>query len=90
MREFHVIFMYKGLALFMKFEDAMEDGPQIITAYKNLLLALHLTKGFSSEVNLLYKFDIKRPLMCWTTLTFLVLIYKRGKNHDFKDRDSQF
>jgi hypothetical protein len=50
MREYHVIFMYKGFVLFQKFQNAMKDGEEIIEAYKNLLLSLHLTKGFSSEV----------------------------------------
>jgi hypothetical protein len=42
--------MYKGLVLFLKFQAAMKDGERILDAYKNLLLGMHLTKGFSSEV----------------------------------------
>jgi hypothetical protein len=52
MREYHAIFMYEAFPLFLKFEPLIRDGKPLLMAMKHLMLAMHLTKGFSSDVRI--------------------------------------
>jgi len=56
-REYHVFFLYVSLAVTRCLEEAdfessevADVGRKIMRAWKNLLCALHLVKGFSTKV----------------------------------------
>jgi hypothetical protein len=53
MRETFVFFMYVLYAAFIDLEDqiAHNKGQSVIEVMKEILLACHLTKGFSAKVN---------------------------------------
>lgn len=53
MREYHVFFLYYAYFIFSPYLERIPNGRELILAMQNLLLALNLTKGFSSQVGII-------------------------------------
>jgi hypothetical protein len=50
MREIHVFFMYFAYEIYNKVAATLAKSEELLDASRNLLVALHLVKGFSSKV----------------------------------------